>query len=258
VEFDGETKPQRKTMSSQKVIDQIMTAGDELADSLDKLKFKSPVAVTYNPYRYAKESLRIYIEKFAGSEKTILFMGMNPGPWGMAQTGIPFGEVTAVTNWMGIKTNVKKPETEHPKRIVDGFECKRSEVSGRRLWNLFAQRFKTAQSFFIDHFVVNYCPLMFMEESGRNLPPDKLPAHEAKPLQDICDRHLRALTKALKPDWVIGIGVYAENRALAALGNGQRCGRILHPSPANPQANAGWAERATAQLEGMGAWNGLI
>ena len=139
-----------------KEIAQIMAAGDELADALDQLEFASPVAVTYNALRYAREGYRVYLEKFATGNARIVLMGMNPGPWGMAQTGVPFGEVAAVKDWMKLYAIIDRPEVEHPKRPVAGFECKRSEVSGRRLWGLFAERFKTAQVFFADHFVVNW------------------------------------------------------------------------------------------------------
>jgi len=41
---------------------------------------------------------------------------MNPGPWGMAQTGVPFGEINAVKDWLGINAEVDKPQKQHPKR----------------------------------------------------------------------------------------------------------------------------------------------
>ena len=81
---------------------------------------------------------------------------MNPGPFGMVQTGVPLGEIAAVRDWMGIEATVEKPATENPKRPIEGFACTRSEVSGRRLWGLFAERFGTAEAFFTDHFVANY------------------------------------------------------------------------------------------------------
>jgi Uracil DNA glycosylase superfamily. len=128
-------------------------------------------------------------------------------------------------------------------------------VSGRRLWGLFSERFESAEAFFDDHFVANYCPLVFMEESGRNRTPDKLPAAEVDPLYLLCDTHLRALVETLEPDWVIGVGAFAEGRAKIALdGMDVKIGRVLHPSPASPAANRGWAEQATKQLVKLGIW----
>ena len=71
--------------------------------------------------------------------------------------------------------------------------------------------------------------------------------------------YLRTVIKALEPEWVIGIGNWAEKRATEALGGatgvpGLKFGRILHPSPASPAANRGWAEAATRQLRDMGIW----
>lgn len=233
----------------------MLSAGEELAIALDQLSFAPPVTVTYNTFGFAWEGYRAYLEKFVYGSKRILFMGMNPGPWGMVQTGVPFGEVSIVRDWMELDPDIHQPEMVHPKRPVKGLRCERSEVSGRRLWGLFLERFHTIQDFFIDHIVLNYCPLAFMEKTGRNITPDKLPAPETRSLQALCDRHLRAVVAALRPDWVIGVGAYAEKRAREALVSQElNFGRILHPSPANPYANAGWAESATAQMQALGAW----
>lgn len=225
-----------------------------LAEVTDELCFGFPVAVTYNVLRYAWEGHRSYLQQYGNGSKRVLFVGMNPGPWGMVQTGVPFGEVSAVRDWMKVQAVIGKPNPEHPKRPVQGFACERSEVSGRRLWGLFAERFGTAKLFFTEHFVINYCPLAFMDEAGRNLTPDKLPTTETKELQDACDRNLREVVNIMSPEWVIGIGVYGESRARRALGEGLRYGRILHPSPASPAANKGWAALAAAQLVKLGVW----
>jgi single-strand selective monofunctional uracil DNA glycosylase len=171
----------------------------------------------------------------------------------MAQTGVPFGEVSLVRDWLGIEAPVGKPSPEHPKRPVEGFACTRSEVSGARLWGALRERHGTAERFFATRFVANFCPLVFMEQSGRNVTPDKLPPRERAPLQDACDRHLRAVIAALEPEWVIGVGRFARAQARRALAGGEvRIGEILHPSPASPAANRGWAAQADAQLQALG------
>jgi len=166
---------------------------------------------------------------------------MNPGPWGMAQTGIPFGEINAVQDWMKITAPVGTPENTHPAKPVTGFSCTRSEVSGRRLWGWASHRFGTPERFFQSFFVINYCPLLFLEEGGRNLTPDRLRAGDRKPLFEICDRALLRTIEILNPECVIGVGLFAEKRIKTALsGTGRETGRISHPSPANPAANRGW------------------
>jgi single-strand selective monofunctional uracil DNA glycosylase len=182
---------------------------------------------------------------------------MNPGPFGMTQTGVPFGEIAAVRDWMKINEPVGKPPREHPKRPVLGFDCPQSEVSGRRLWGHFAAKFGAPENFFRDHFVANYCPLVFIEAGGKNFTPDKLPAAEAAALNEPCDAHLQAVITALQPEWVIGVGAYAEACAVRAVENLRgtfKTGRILHPSPASPAANRDWAGAATKQLEKLGVW----
>lgn len=233
-----------------------MEAAARLRDAVDRLEFGAPVAVTGNPLAYAWSIHERYLRRYGGGHKQVIFVGMNPGPFGMAQTGVPFGEVAAVRDWLGLAGPVRRPSQEHPKRPVQGFDCPRSEVSGRRLWGLFASRFTDAQSFFRDHFVVNYCPLLFVAESGANLTPDKMKEGETRPLFAACDEHLRAVVRAQKPRWVVGVGGFAADRAEHALAGiaDLRIGRVLHPSPASPAANRGWAEAATRELIAAGVW----
>ena len=241
-------------MSEPAVAGALIDAARVLSASVEKLSFAAPVSHHYNPLTYAWAAHEAYLRRYGASRKRVVFIGMNPGPFGMVQCGVPFGEIAAVRDWMGIEVAVNRPENENPKRPIEGFACARSEVSGRRLWGLFQERFGTPEAFFADHFVANYCPLAFFD-NGRNLTPDKLPAAEAAPLYAACDRHLRALVAALDAHWVIGVGAFAEQRAAQALnGTAVRIGRVLHPSPASPAANRGWAEAATAQLEAQGIW----
>jgi single-strand selective monofunctional uracil DNA glycosylase len=244
----------------------LLEAARGLAKSIGELRFGPPVAYVYNPLDYAWAAHGLYLEKHAQGRKRVVFLGMNPGPFGMVQTGVPFGEVAAVRDWIGVSAEIRAPHRVHPKRPVEGFASRRSEVSGRRLWGLFADRFGTAEAFFEDHFVANYCPLAFVDAEGRNLTPDKLPAAETQRLFTACDEHLRRVVAALEPEWIVGIGDFAEKRARAlGWGDGNkpggqqpqpRCGRILHPSPASPAANRDWAGLATRQLVELGVWPG--
>ena len=234
--------------------DALVAVARELSEAVDQLDFAAPVSHVYNPLAYAWAPHELYLRRFGNGRKRVVFIGMNPGPFGMVQCGVPFGEIDAVRDWMGIAAPVDKPATENPKRPIEGFACTRSEVSGRRLWGLFRQRFGSAENFFADHFVANYCPLAFFDH-GRNLTPDKLPTAEADPLYAACDAHLRELVAQLQPDWVIGVGGFAEARAREALsGINVRVGKVLHPSPASPAANRGWAEAATKQMIAQGIW----
>ncbi len=192
----------------------LVHAAAQLADAVDGLTFPTPVAYIYNPLRYAWAAHRAYLERFGTSPKRVLFLGMNPGPFGMAQTGVPFGEVGVVRDWLGIDATIGKPPREHAAKPVLGFACRRSEVSGRRLWGLFAERFGTPECFFAEHFVVNYCPLLFLEDTpaGRNLAPDGFRSAAGAALFAACDAHLRAVVAALKCEWAVGVGAFAEGR----------------------------------------------
>jgi len=224
-----------------------------LGRTMSKLEFGEPVTHVYNPLQYAKCPHEIYLDRFGASPKEVVFIGMNPGPFGMAQTGVPFGDVGFVRDWMGIEAPVGRPPDEHPKRPVLGFACERSEVSGSRVWGWARDRFGTPERFFSRFFVTNYCPLLFMEETGRNRTPDKLSSSERAALLAACDEALRAVVDALDPDIVVGVGAWATKRARAALGEGGRpIGTVLHPSPASPKANRGWAPQAESDLRALG------
>jgi single-strand selective monofunctional uracil DNA glycosylase len=226
---------------------------EDLLEELKPLEFDAPVSHVYNPLAYAKASYIKYLQLYAQSPKEIVLIGMNPGPWGMAQTGVPFGEVTAVRDWLNIKAPVGKPAKIHPKRPIMGFECTRSEVSGQRLWGWAQKAFKTPTNFFSRFFVANYCPLMFLEAGGRNRTPNQLRASERRPLLKCCDRALRRTIEQLTPRHVIGVGLFAEERARIALPDMDvAIGRITHPSPANPKANRGWEAIIEKEFAKMG------
>jgi single-strand selective monofunctional uracil DNA glycosylase len=224
-----------------------------LSDTVDDLPFSAPVTHIYNPLRHAARGHRRYLRRFGNGPKRVVFLGMNPGPYGMTQTGVPFGEVSKVRDWMGIEERIDRPAREHPKRPVDGFACTRSEVSGARVWGAIADHWGPPEAFFQHHFIANYCPLVFMEESGRNRTPDKLPAHERESLYAACNDHLKRLVKILEPEWIVGIGAFAENRARDVLGaRDLSFGRVLHPSPASPKANRDWVGEAARELRALG------
>lgn len=234
----------------------MVRAALDLCRRVGKLTFAAPVAHVYNPLDYAWPAHEEYLVRYGQGRKRVVFLGMNPGPFGMVQTGVPFGEITAVRHWLKISAPIQAPVSMHPRRPILGYDCHRSEVSGRRLWKLFADRFGTAEKFFSGHFVVNYCPLAFLSASGGNLTPDKLTRAERLKLTVICDAHLREVLRILEPEWVVGVGAFARARGeLVAAGTGIRVGQILHPSPASPKANRGdWTQTAAGELAALGIW----
>jgi len=226
---------------------------DSLLLALKPLVFGPPVTHVYNPLVYARRGYERYLERFGRPPREVLLVGMNPGPWGMAQTGVPFGDVALVRDWMGIREAVGQPERVHARRPVLGFDCRRGEGSGRRLWGWARDRFGTPERFFERFFVVNYCPLMFIEAQGGNRTPDRLPRAERDPLLSVCDRALRDMVLRLRPTHVVGVGRFAAQRcALALEGLDVVAGRIPHPSPASPQANRDWAGQAERAFRDMG------
>lgn len=234
-------------------------AAHGLGQEVDTLTFGAPVAVVYNPLVYARKAHTQYLDRYANGARRVVFLGMNPGPWGMTQTGVPFGDVETVRGWLGIDAEVKPPARVHPARPVLGLRTRRVEVSGKRLWGLMKDRWGTPERFFRDHFVANYCPLMFVDSGGRNLTPDRLSAGERAALTAMCDRHLARLIGILEARWIVGVGGFAAKAAERVVKSHMltdvSVGRIPHPSPASPAANKGWARQAEAALVELGLWS---
>ena len=231
-----------------------------LIRELEPLRFSPPVTHVYNPLIYARPAWDAYCRRFGptGVPREVLLIGMNPGPFGMAQVGVPFGEVAAVRDWLEIEVPIGRPPHEHPKRLIQGFACPKSEVSGARLWSWAQQRYGTPEAFFSRFFITNYCPLVFMSESGANVVPEKLPRSERDSLFAACDAALRATILLTKPRFLIGVGKFAEGRArvvadgLSDVLPGVVVGSVPHPSPASPIANRGWAPLMEQALSALG------
>ncbi|KAB7627815.1 uracil-DNA glycosylase family protein [Alkalilimnicola sp. S0819] len=211
----------------------------QLAAECDALSLGAPVDIVYNPLVYAWRPLQRYLALARPAPRALL-LGMNPGPFGMGQTGVPFGEIPSVRDWLGIEDAVDQPPKVHPKRPIQGFDCHRAEVSGRRVWGWAKARYESPRAFFDDFFIWNYCPLLLYDTQGRNVTPDKLKKADREALFPVCDKALQAVVTALQVPCVIGVGRFAEQQAAAALaGRDVRIGTVTHPSPANPRSNQG-------------------
>jgi single-strand selective monofunctional uracil DNA glycosylase len=229
----------------------LLATAKRLRDDLAPLRFAPPVAHVYNPLLYAWSAHGEYLRRYGEGTHRVLLVGMNAGYFGMAQTGVPFGDVPMVRDWLGIEARIERPSAMHPKRPIEGFACRRREVSGQRFWSWARARSATPRRFFATFFVVNYCPLCFLEASGANRTPDRLPMHEREPLFEACDRALAATAAAVRAQCVVGIGRFAERRVERVLGATLACATAPHPSPANASSGHAFAaelERALSRL----------
>lgn len=226
-----------------------------LLDRLDSLTFESKVGWTYNPVDYAWEVHRDYLDRFGSAPKRVLLVGMNPGPWGMAQTGVPFTDPFIGRDWMGLKTHpVGRPDELHEERPVHGWSSTRKEPSGQRLFGFLRRMYGSLDRFFQEGFVLNYCPLVIFDEEGSNLTPDRLLVDDRRPLLEACDPYLRRMVDHFEPDVLMGVGRFAEERLEAVTGDEDPPVFYLpHPSPANPIANRdggrAWQRRVLRAFE---------
>ncbi|PSN56774.1 hypothetical protein C0J52_02685, partial [Blattella germanica] len=193
---------------------------------LESLHFSSPIEFIYNPLEYAYDLHSKFVHRFCNSPKIILFLGMNPGPWGMSQTGIPFGEIQVVKEWLKLSGTVGHPVKEHPSRQVLGLDCKRSEISGKKFWGFFQNLCGEPETFFQHSFVYNYCPFAFMTETGKNITPAELKISERQAINEICDEALCDVLRLLEVEIIIAIGRFAETRAAKAVKGTELEGKI--------------------------------
>ena len=234
------------------VSEKLKSLTEEFTREIEKVRdlIKDDIYI-YNPLLYASKMAYAYIEEYAVSPTKYLFLGMNPGPFGMAQTGIPFGEVNAVKSYLKLNEPIESPKKEHPNRKVEGLNIKRSEVSGQRFWALMQKHFKEAKEMRGEVYVANYCPLLFLSpvKTARNITPDKLSKETREVLYEVCDQYLLDTIDLLNCEKLIGIGKFAQKK----LKNDKiPYYSILHPSPASPLANRGWQEQAEKQLKEIG------
>ena len=218
---------------------------DDTEDLARRMESEGVADCVYNPLMYAWEIHEEFIRLSGGHGAKTILMGMNPGPHGMGQMGIPFAATSVVRELLGISgIDVGKPALTHPKRPVNGLNHSKEEVSGTRLWGLLQGTYGGASQIFQNVFIVNHCPLMIFEgHRGTNITPNNVSGLVVRELLERCDQHLREVVIALGAEEVIGIGKYAEKRAnLALAAMGTRVKTCWHPSPASPLANRNGGE----------------
>ncbi|MBW3583827.1 MAG: single-stranded DNA-binding protein [Euryarchaeota archaeon] len=237
----------------------LVEAAAWLRDATAELDPGPPVAYTYHPLSYAWRPHKAYLERYGGKKKALL-VGMNPGPWGMGQNGVPFGERDLVRDWLGIgDETIERPSVMHEKRPVNGWDNTRSEQSGKRLWGYLKEHFGSADRALSDMLIVNHCPLLMFSADGKNITPDKLRKAAREELLSVCDEGLRRSAKAASAELLIGIGAYAGDRcADIAASMGLAADRIPHPSPASPLANIDNGSRWKAEVTRTLAAHGLV
>ena len=244
-----------------KCVEKIIKSSANLRNKATELGKKltkdcSNIEWAYNPLDYAWDIHKKYIELYGGLGAKTVILGMNPGH-GMGNTGIPFGCPEQVNKYLKIKDiKIKKLEKMHPKRIVNGLECDKPEISGRRIWGLVKDIYGQPRNAFSKIYVINHFPLWMFDKKGRNITPDKLPIVASKTMLEQCDSTVLEIINALEANKVIAVGNYAEKRIKKIISKKNipnlQIKKIPHPSPANPFSNkekgAIWRKMVTAVM----------
>ena len=238
------------------IVDDLLEAAKHLSEQCNKkipalLKHKDVAHVT-NPLDYAWELHEQFIRKWGGFGAKTLLLGMNPGPYGMAQTGVPFGATKMATDVLRIEpVELQTPAGAHPKRPIQGLSMERQEVSGTRFWTFMVDHYGSIEATFSNIFVVNHCPLLILGETGRNITPVDIPKSTINPILDLCDQHLKSVVNIMGIERIIGVGNYAKKRAKNIVPE-LDIDAMWHPSPASPLANrnggADWRANVASKL----------
>lgn len=202
-----------------------------------------------NPLVYAWHLHEEYMGKVPQGTK-ILFVGMNPSPSSL--TGIPFYEKDAMTNLFGAPL-LTQLLNEMPAK----YRGNETSESGQRFWEFVFKKFGSYDKFFRYCFIINYCPLIFMNKDGGNVPLDGFnDASQSllKNLMAISDSGLKDIIDHIKPTLIIGIGRYAFNRVRQANTSNIKCYQIRHPSPATGMTSDQWMNKIGGFLENNMYW----
>ena len=244
-----------------------------LNDFLDPISGLFDEAI--NPHHYAVEPYSNFVQKYLNGSKSVLFLGMNAGPNGMAKYGIPFGDIVSIVKWLKISGNILRNTYDSSGAVIQkqisiqSCLSEQREESGKRLWSFLEELNETPENFFANCFIHNYCPLSFSKiaSSGKsnNVTPETIKIHDKKwaaQLEEVCDQFLEQTIRYLKCHTIVAIGRYAEKKALrivkqmqknAVSSNQQppniRVVEILHPSPSTRKSNETWRKTVRGELE---------
>eukprot|EP01023_Acetabularia_acetabulum_P031317 TRINITY_DN29446_c0_g1_i1.p1 TRINITY_DN29446_c0_g1~~TRINITY_DN29446_c0_g1_i1.p1 ORF type:complete len:252 (+),score=22.23 TRINITY_DN29446_c0_g1_i1:130-885(+) len=211
----------------------------------------------YNPLEYAWEPYENYLRKYCGDYKKTIFVGMNPGYFGMVQTGIPFGDLNMVCNFLHLQ-KFQVPVKQHNIRKIVGYEIKRSEVSGQRFWGLIQTKFGHPDKFFNEdsNFVVNLCPLAFLSETGKNVTPEEISIQEKDKIIVVCMAYFKQIVKFLQIQNIVCIGNFVCKEVKKSLTQDGYYNIVYmqHPSPRVQPQELQWRDVVTKQLEDAGVW----
>ena len=96
------------------------TLSTKCDQAIKKIEENSEVDHATNPLDYAWPHHVQYLEQWGGLGARVLLLGMNPGPWCMAQTGVPFGATDVAQQFLGIEPRaLLTPPNAHPKRPIE-------------------------------------------------------------------------------------------------------------------------------------------
>ena len=230
----------------ERIAGELLAAASRLRHELRGLRFGPPVSHVYDPLDYARRGYESYVRAFANAPKRVLFVGMNPGPVrdGADRRAVrrrPDGARLAAASRR--RSAGRRPSTRSDRCRASRVRAARSAAPASGAPSRSASASRSASS------PTTSSRTTARSRSSRRAAaiarPTSCPSASARRCFAPATRTCAGWCAALEPEWVIGIGAFAEARAREAL-PGARVGRITHPSPANPRAQENWGGAGAA------------
>ncbi|XP_073819638.1 uncharacterized protein isoform X2 [Musca autumnalis] len=188
--------------------------------------------IIYNPLDYdAAKIHKDYLKRYLKGPKRVLFVTMNPASHGELQTGIPFGHMPTIREYMKLKSTIIDSPVPHPSEDEEQERENNSIYFWQMIREIFYSQNFFLSKFFQQRFVHSFCPLAFIDGEKQFVTLENLPDKTyRKEVTKACVHILEKQLKLLQPDMVIVMGGYVH-------GNMQRskyCKTKLLPQIPNP------------------------
>ena len=205
----------------------------------------------WNPQLYGLPLYRRFAtEHLPTSRGAIVALGLNPGKYGMSQTGIPFTDVTRAAR-VGIAI---EPPGLAPASLRPFLKSYRVERSSASVYNLLDALWGGPAEGWRRLWAVAPCGLLFLEPDGTNVTPADARLARRDDVRELRLRVIRESVEAARPRGVLLLGQDVARVAADALGDVETL-VVDHPVARGPgRRGPAWWAGVVAQAVRARGW----
>jgi len=163
----------------------------------------------WNPALYALDIYQEYLTKFPPEPGAILALGLNPGPYGMAQTGIPFTDCRTASGALGMEMTIpgKAPDDLISRlKKANGKWRGTYERSSLGMYRFLILAWGDIKTAYRNWFVGNPCPLLFLDPERWNVTPADPRLRRMKEVGELRQRAVIGFSEILNPRGIVCFG----------------------------------------------------